>query len=255
MPAAPKPDPSRRLFPVLIVVAFAVVAAAGWYLVPWWRGLGAAGTPRVAPGGAPVAAATYVGEPGVHEVPRGADEGVARVGSLPGDGGADRRGPCSATSTTRRSPTRASTSTFFRRDGKFFVRTDGPDGALHDYEIKYTFGYRPLQQYLIEFPGGRMQCLPIAWDTRPKAQGGQRWFHLYPDERITHDRSAALDGAEPELELHVRRLPLDQPPAQLRPGDRTPTRRRGRRSTCRARPATARGRPTWRGPRTARSRA
>ena len=76
------------------------------------------------------------------------------------------------------------TSTFFRRDGTFMVRTDGPDGALHDYEVKYTFGYRPLQQYLIEFPGGRMQCLGIAWDTRPKAQGGQRWFHLYPNERI-----------------------------------------------------------------------
>lgn len=78
------------------------------------------------------------------------------------------------------------TSSFFTRDGKYFARTDGPDGALHEYEIKYTFGYRPLQQYLVEFPGGRMQCLPIAWDTRPKAEGGQRWFHLYPDERITH---------------------------------------------------------------------
>jgi Flp pilus assembly protein TadD len=79
------------------------------------------------------------------------------------------------------------TSSFFRRDGKFIVRTDGPDGALRDYEIKYTFGYRPLQQYLIEFPGGRLQCLGIAWDTRPEAQGGQRWFHLYPKERVTHD--------------------------------------------------------------------
>jgi len=78
------------------------------------------------------------------------------------------------------------TSSFFRRDGRFFVRTDGPDGTLHDYEIKYTFGYRPLQQYLVEFPGGRLQCLSIAWDTRPTAQGGQRWFHLYPRERVTH---------------------------------------------------------------------
>ncbi len=31
-------------------------------------------------------------------------------------------------------------STFFKRDGKFFVNTDGPDGKLTDYEIKYTFG-------------------------------------------------------------------------------------------------------------------
>ena len=37
-------------------------------------------------------------------------------------------------------------SSFFRRDGKFFVRTDGPDGALHDYEVRYVFGYSPLQQ-------------------------------------------------------------------------------------------------------------
>jgi hypothetical protein len=49
------------------------------------------------------------------------------------------------------------TSTFFRRDGKFVVRADGPDGALHDYDIKYTFGTAPLQQYLIEFPDGRLQ--------------------------------------------------------------------------------------------------
>ena len=64
------------------------------------------------------------------------------------------------------------------------VRTEGPDGALHDYEIAYTFGVYPLQQYLIEFPGGRYQALGIAWDTRPKDQGGQRWFHLYPDQQL-----------------------------------------------------------------------
>ncbi|HEY2850527.1 MAG TPA: tetratricopeptide repeat protein, partial [Gemmatimonadaceae bacterium] len=76
------------------------------------------------------------------------------------------------------------TSTFSRRDGSFFVNTDGPDGKLADYEIKYTFGVRPLQQYLIEFPGGRMQALGIAWDSRSKAEGGQRWFHLYPGQNI-----------------------------------------------------------------------
>ncbi len=78
------------------------------------------------------------------------------------------------------------TSTFFRRNGAFFVHTDGPDGALRDYRIAYTFGVTPLQQYLIELPGGRLQALSIAWDARVKARGGQRWFHLYPDERITH---------------------------------------------------------------------
>ncbi len=77
-------------------------------------------------------------------------------------------------------------STFFRRDGKFMVRTDGPDGTLQDYEIAYTFGVYPLQQYLIGFPDGRYQALGIAWDSRSKEQGGQRWFHLYPGQNLTH---------------------------------------------------------------------
>jgi predicted CXXCH cytochrome family protein len=76
------------------------------------------------------------------------------------------------------------TSTFFMRDGKFYVNTDGPDGALHDYAIRYTFGVTPLQQYLVEFPDGRLQALSIAWDTRPQEAGGQRWFHLYPGETL-----------------------------------------------------------------------
>ncbi len=78
------------------------------------------------------------------------------------------------------------TSTFFRRDGKYFVRTDGADGTLAEFELRYTFGVEPLQQYLIEFPDGRLQALSIAWDARPKDAGGQRWFHLYPNEKIDH---------------------------------------------------------------------
>ena len=78
-------------------------------------------------------------------------------------------------------------SRFFQRDGKYFVETDGNDGKLATFEIKYTFGVEPLQQYLIEFPDGRIQALSIAWDTRPKGQGGQRWFHLYQNEHIRHD--------------------------------------------------------------------
>jgi tetratricopeptide (TPR) repeat protein len=79
------------------------------------------------------------------------------------------------------------TSSFFRKDGQFMVRTEGADGKLQDFPISYTFGLEPLQQYLIEFPGGRLQALSLAWDARPKARGGQRWFHLYPDEKIAPD--------------------------------------------------------------------
>jgi predicted CXXCH cytochrome family protein len=73
-------------------------------------------------------------------------------------------------------------SRFFRKDAKFFVKTEGSDGKPADFEIKYTFGVEPLQQYLVEFPGGRLQSLTIAWDTRKK-----RWFSLYPGEKFKTD--------------------------------------------------------------------
>jgi tetratricopeptide (TPR) repeat protein len=78
-------------------------------------------------------------------------------------------------------------SRFFRKDGKYFVETDGPDGKLATFEVKYTFGVDPLQQYLVEFPDGRLQALSLAWDTSPNERGGQHWFHLYPDQGIKHD--------------------------------------------------------------------
>lgn len=76
------------------------------------------------------------------------------------------------------------TSTFFKKEGRYYVNTDGPDGELADFEIRYTFGITPLQQYLIALQGGRFQALGIAWDSRPKSEGGQRWFHLYPNHEL-----------------------------------------------------------------------
>lgn len=76
-------------------------------------------------------------------------------------------------------------SIFSKRGDKYFVRVDGADGTPEEFEITHTFGVDPLQQYLITFPDGRRQALGIAWDTRSKTGGGQRWFHLYPDERLT----------------------------------------------------------------------
>jgi tetratricopeptide (TPR) repeat protein len=70
-------------------------------------------------------------------------------------------------------------SRFYRKDKKFLVYTQGPDGKMGDFEITYTFGWHPLQQYLIPFPGGRLQCLPIAWDVKAK-----KWYHLYPKAPI-----------------------------------------------------------------------
>jgi predicted CXXCH cytochrome family protein len=79
------------------------------------------------------------------------------------------------------------TSTFYKKDGKYFVRTDGSDSKLNDYEITYVFGVDPLQQYMVEFPDGRIQLPDIGWDDHPAEEGGQQWVHLHPDEKITPD--------------------------------------------------------------------
>jgi predicted CXXCH cytochrome family protein len=73
---------------------------------------------------------------------------------------------------------RGVTSRFFQRGDAFFVNTEGPDGIPADFQIKYTFGVFPLQQYLIEMPGGRLQPLGIAWD-----EPQRKWFHLLPHEK------------------------------------------------------------------------
>lgn len=78
------------------------------------------------------------------------------------------------------------TSRFYRDGERFMVRTDGEDGSLQDFEVAYVFGVYPLQQYLLPLSRGRLQALSIAWDTRRAAEGGQRWYHLYPDERVDH---------------------------------------------------------------------
>jgi len=73
---------------------------------------------------------------------------------------------------------------FFRQDGQFWVETEARDGKRQTFKVSHTFGRAPLQQYLVTFPDGRLQALPWAWDTRPKEQGGQRWFHVYGDQAI-----------------------------------------------------------------------
>jgi tetratricopeptide (TPR) repeat protein len=75
----------------------------------------------------------------------------------------------------------AVTSRLFREGDRYFVTTDNREGNLETFEVRYVLGIRPLQQYLVEFPDGRIQCLPLAWDTERK-----NWFHLYPKERIPH---------------------------------------------------------------------
>jgi tetratricopeptide (TPR) repeat protein len=73
------------------------------------------------------------------------------------------------------------TSRFFKKEGKFFIHTQGSDGRYDDFEVLYTFGFKPLQQYLVAFPGGRLQATRVSWDVEKK-----RWFHQYAGQEIYH---------------------------------------------------------------------
>ena len=74
------------------------------------------------------------------------------------------------------------TSRFYRKDDGYFVFTEGAGGEMAEFEVLYTFGIEPLQQYLVSFPGGRLQALSVAWDT-----DDNRWFDLYPESTFSPD--------------------------------------------------------------------
>ena len=113
------------------------------------------------------------------------------------------------------------TSRFFRKDGKFFVETDGPDGKLATFEIKYTFGRRSVAAISDRVSGrthsGAVDRLGFA------AEGPRRpaLVSSLPRRRHPPRRRSALDQAEPELEFHVRRVPFDRRAQELRCGSRS----------------------------------
>ncbi len=79
------------------------------------------------------------------------------------------------------------TTRFFREGGKYWVETDNAEGQMQVFPVAYVFGVDPLQQLLLPLSNGRLQALSVAWDARPKTEGGQRWYHLYPEEIIAAD--------------------------------------------------------------------
>jgi hypothetical protein len=80
---------------------------------------------------------------------------------------------------------------FLRKGEAFWVNTPGPDGQPADFRVAYTFGVQPLQQYLVELSGGRLQALGAAWDVEKQA-----WFHLYPDKGVDHRDPLHWSGAQ-----------------------------------------------------------
>jgi predicted CXXCH cytochrome family protein len=81
-------------------------------------------------------------------------------------------------------------TTFFMRDGKYLVRTEGPDGKAGEFEVKYTFAYDPLQQYLVDTGDGRLQALDIAWDVNKR-----EWFWLGEGNPATPGSTLHWTGA------------------------------------------------------------
>ncbi len=65
---------------------------------------------------------------------------------------------------------------FFKTEDGFYARLAGADNKIEEYKILYTFGTEPLQQYLVAFANGRLQQLPVAWDTLT-----EQWFDPQPD--------------------------------------------------------------------------
>ncbi len=84
---------------------------------------------------------------------------------------------------------RGALTRFSTRDGRFVVDTDDAQGKRASYEIAGTVGVTPLQQYLIETEGGRLQALDVVWDTERR-----RWYHLYPEQRVEDDPALHWTG-------------------------------------------------------------
>ncbi|MFD2230442.1 tetratricopeptide repeat protein [Alkalimarinus sediminis] len=74
---------------------------------------------------------------------------------------------------------------FSQREDGYFITTQNGAKKTETFKVAFTFGYTPLQQYLINIGDGKLQAFDVAWDARAKSEGGQRWFKLLPDEDTT----------------------------------------------------------------------
>ena len=159
-------DASLRRFRIAGVLATAAIVLS----VPVYLGMRALRPPRMAPPPVP----QYVGSEkckACHEKAyagwKGSNHALAMQAAKEGTVLGDFSG-----ATLQH---RGKTWRFFRQGEKFMAHAEGPDGEMRDFEVAYTFGVAPLQQYLVPFPGGRLQALSAAWDTKEK-----RWFHVNP---------------------------------------------------------------------------
>ncbi|BDC99492.1 hypothetical protein PEPS_17730 [Persicobacter psychrovividus] len=81
-------------------------------------------------------------------------------------------------------------SHFFKKGNKYFINTEGKDGQYQDFEVKYTFGYYPLQNYMTENEDGRIQVHRVTWDSKNK-----KWFNQHDDLDLHHGEWLNWTGA------------------------------------------------------------
>jgi tetratricopeptide (TPR) repeat protein len=159
-------DASLRRYRIAGVAATAVIALS----VPIYLGMRALRPPRIAPAAAP----QHVGSEkckACHEKAYAGWKGSNHARAMQAARDGTVLGDFSGATLLHR----GKTWRFFRQGEKFMAHAEGADGEMRDFEVAYTFGVAPLQQYLVPFPGGRLQALSAAWDTKAK-----RWFHVNP---------------------------------------------------------------------------
>tara|TARA_R110002050_G_scaffold195593_2_gene330462 strand:+ start:99 stop:2198 length:2100 start_codon:yes stop_codon:yes gene_type:complete len=61
---------------------------------------------------------------------------------------------------------------FTQNDTGYFVEITDQKEPTQTFEVAYTFGWHPLQQYLLKTENGKFQTLRATWDTEQN-----KWFH------------------------------------------------------------------------------
>lgn len=64
-----------------------------------------------------------------------------------------------------------------KRGSEYVVSTDGPAGTQQMFRVESVIGHAPLRQFLVSFPGGRLQTLEASYDTR-----SNEWFDVFGKE-------------------------------------------------------------------------
>jgi len=70
-------------------------------------------------------------------------------------------------------------SYFYQLGNEYWVNYTAINAQTDSFKIAYTFGWIPLQQYLVKTRKGRVQTLRASWNTEKK-----QWFHQYKGDTI-----------------------------------------------------------------------